>query len=449
MPSSLIDSDYYRDMFGTAAMRNLFSDDARFTAWLDTEVALARAEARCGLIPETAAEAIASAAKLENLDIAAMKTEYEQVGFPILPLVHQLAAACDPESARYVHWGATTQDIVDTGLVLQMHEALDLIDSELSAIVAATRKLADHHRDTVMPGRTFQQHAAPITFGFKAAVWLDELTRHQQRLAEIRPRALRCQFGGAVGTLATLGDRGLDVVRELSRELDLPAPPISWHTSRDAWAELLFALTLLTTTFGKIGNEVATLMRTEVGELREPFAPGRGGSSTMPHKRNPIACPILIAIADQLRNCTTPLLASMTQEHERGVAAQPTEWLALSDAFILTSGSLRHARHTLENLEVDPERMRANLDLTQGLLMAESVMMGLAPHTGRNQAHDLVKKASNLAITKQTHLRDALLRLPEITTHLTPGQLEHLLNPANYLGTAKQMIQNTLNNSSP
>lgn len=440
MPSSLLDSTYYRDMLGTPDMRRIFSDETRFQTWLDTEIALARAEASLDLIPKVAASNIAPAAKLENLDVPAMKAEYEQVGFPILPLVHQLAKACDPESARWVHWGATTQDIVDTGLVLQMREGLGLIESELDAILAATAYLARTHRDTVMAGRTFQQHAAPITFGYKAAVWLDELLRHRDRLQAVKSRALCVQFGGAVGTLSTLGKDGISVRSALARELDLVDTPISWHTSRDGWAELIFTLTLIATTFGKIANEVATLMRTEIDELREPYAPGRGGSSTMPQKRNPIACPIIIAIAQRLRDAVGPLLSSMTQEHERGVAAQPMEWLVIPEAFVLLSGSLKHSRHLLENLEVNTERMRQNLNMGGGFLMSEAVMMGLAPIIGRGQAHELVKKVTQKAMAEGKTLREGLLDTPDVMQHLTEAQLDTLLDPKNYTGTASEMI---------
>jgi len=440
----LLTSTYYRDMFGTPGMRAVFSDDRRFTTWLETEAALAAVQAKLGLIPESSASAIAAAAKLENLDVAKMKEAYESVGFPILPMVKQLAAACDPESAKYVHWGATTQDIVDTGLVLQMREGLNLIYQELDLIIHAVVKLVTTHRNTVMAGRTFQQHAAPITFGFKAAVWLDELLRHRERLPEIRRRALVCSYGGAVGTLSTLHKDGLCVLRALSDKLGLEEAAITWHTARDGWADLIFWLSMVCTTFSKIASEVSSLMRTEIDEVREPFQPGRGGSSTMPQKRNPVSCPIIIAIGNRMREFPATQLTAMVQDHERAVATQPLEWLLIPDAFVLTSGSLHHAKHLLAGLTVNRETMRRNLDMGGGLLMSEAVMMGLASILGRQQAHELVSECSSRAIDNNTTLRVALLADEQIAKHFTEQQIDQLLDPANYLGCAEEMIDQVL-----
>jgi 3-carboxy-cis,cis-muconate cycloisomerase len=359
-------------------------------------------------------------------------------------LVKQLAAACDAESAKYVHWGATTQDIVDTGLVLQMREGLDLIASDLNFIIDALAKLAADHRDTVMAGRTFQQHAAPITFGFKAAVWLDELLRHRERLPEIRRRALVCSYGGAVGTLSTLNKDGLAVLHALSSELELEEPAITWHTARDGWAELIFWLSMVCSTFTKIASEISTLMRTEIDELREPFQPGRGGSSTMPQKRNPVACPIIIAIGNRMREFPATQLAAMVQDHERAVATQPLEWLLIPDAFVLTSGSLHHTKHLLSGLTVNPDTMRRNLDMAGGFLMAEAVMMGLAPKIGRGAAHHLVAQASAQALDQGLPLREGLLASPEVMQHLTTEELDRLLDPNNYLGVAREMVDRVL-----
>lgn len=440
----MIEWRYFGDMCGTGVMHALFSDRGRFQAWLDVEVALARAEARVGLIPRAAAERIAAAARTEVLDVAAMKAEYERVGFPILPLVHQLAKACDPESARWVHWGATTQDIVDTGLVLQMREGLRLIAKDLDQIIESADALCRAHRDTVMAGRTFQQQAAPITFGFKAAVWLDELLRHRERLAELKPRVLIGQFGGAVGTLSTLGHDGLKVLDEFCRELGLGLPRITWHTARDGWAELVFWLAMLCSTLAKIASEVADLMRTEIDEVREPFAPGRGGSTAMPQKRNPICCPIIIAIGHRLRDSVASQLTAMIQEHERAVATQPLEWLVIPEAFVLASGSLKHSKTLLGGLTVNAESMRRNLALGGGLLMSEAVMMGLAPRIGRGQAHDLVSRAAGRAMDQGTPLRTALANDQEIMRHLTAEELDRLLDPANYLGVAGRMVDAVL-----
>lgn len=439
-------SDYFGNMFGTTEMRAVFSDEGRFKSWLATEAALAKVQGRLGLIPNDAAERIQASARIENINADVMREEYLRVGFPILPLVHQLAAACDEESARWVHWGATTQDIIDTGLVLQMRQSFDLLEADLRAAMDALADLVLAHRDTVMPGRTFQQQAAPITFGFKAAIWLDELQRHSQRLSEVRQRVLVCSYGGAVGNLSTLGENGSEVAAALAEELDLVEPPITWHTARDGWAEAVFWLALVGATLGKIGTEVSTLMRTEVAEVREPYQLGRGASSTMPQKRNPIVCPILISAATRLRDAVPSQLTAMIQEHERSVAGQPTEWLVIPEAFVLASGALRHARELLSGLEVDAARMRANLDLGNGLLMAESVMMGLAPRVGRGRAHSLVSAAANRAIEQVSPLRNQLIQDKELMQWLSESELDELLEPANYLGSTETMIEAVLAN---
>ena len=442
----ILNSYYFQEMFSTCEMRAVFSDESRFCSWLKTEAALAKVQAALGLIPGVAAEGIQKAAQIEHIDVEAMREEYRRVGFPILPLVHQLAEACDSKSARWVHWGATTQDIIDTGLVLQMRQGFDLLAVDLHAAMHALAVLVSAHRDTVMPGRTFQQQAAPITFGFKAAIWLDELQRHHQRLAEVRRRALVCSYGGAVGNLSTLGAAGSKVASALAKELDLAEAPITWHTARDGWAEAVFWLALVGSTLAKIGTEVATLMRSEVAEVREPYQPGRGASSTMPQKRNPIACPILIAAATRLRDAVPSQLTAMIQEHERSIAGQPTEWLVLPDAFVLASGAFRRARDLLSGLEIDVARMRVNLEHGNGLLMAESVMMGLAPKLGRGRAHSLVTAAANLAIERGTTLRDQLTRDAEVMNWLSASELDQLLEPANYLGSTQTMIDAVLAN---
>ena len=444
MTGSGVGSFYFGDLFSTPAMREVFGDENRIRTWLRFEAALASAQAECGIVPSEAAKTIERAARLENLDLDAMKAEYDRVGFPISPLVHQLARACGPESARWIHWGATTQDVIDTGLVLQMREGLALIESDADAVIDALARLVHDHRHTVMAGRTFQQQAAPISFGFKAAVWLEEMLRHRRRLPELKRRVLVCQYGGAVGTLSTLGEDGLRVRAKLAAKLALEEPAISWHTARDAWAELVHWLAMVGATLGKIGNEVATLMRSEVNELREPYRPGRGASSTMPQKRNPIAAPPILAIAHRLRECVASQLFAMIQEHERSVASQPLEWLAIPEAFLLLSGSLKRSRETLEELDVDADRMRRNLEASGGFLMAESVMMGLATHIGRQEAHEWVSAAAGRARDAGRSLREELVSDPRISTHLSPDDIDRLLDPSNYLGCAEGMIDAVL-----
>lgn len=444
MPSSIIDSTYYRDMFGTAAMRAVFSDEARLKAWLAVEVALARAQVRTGMIPAGVDEQLAAVAQVERLDLDAMKAEFDKVGFPILPFVKQLTKACDPETARWVHYGATTQDILDTGMVLQIRAGIALVEQDLDGIIAALAVQARKHRDTVMAGRTFQQLAAPITFGYKAAVWLDELLRHRERLQQLKPRVLVGQCAGAVGTFATLGDKGMDVQRALMQELDLAVPAVTWHTARDTWAELLGLWAMIGATLSKIANEVAILMRSEVGELSEPFETGRGASTTLPQKRNPIACEPIIANAHRLREMASSQLCAMVQEHERGVGQMHIEWMVLPESFVLLSGSLHHARFILENLVVAPATMRTNLELGGGLLMSEAVMMGLAPKVGKAQAHHLVYAAAARAMDQGRTLREALLADAEVCAHLSEAEIDALIDPANYTGSAGAMVDAVL-----
>ena len=425
-------------------MVEVFSDEGRINAWLATEVALAKGEARVGVIPQQAADNIAESASLDNLDLQAMKADFDKVGFPIMPLVHQIANGCDPESARWVHWGSTTQDIVDTGLVLQMRDGITLLEKDLEALIAALAVLVAKHRNTVMAGRTFQQQAAPITFGYKAAVWLDEMLRHQERLDELKKRVLVGQCGGAVGTLATLGQDGIAVQHAMMDELGLGCPTITWHTARDSWAEMVNWLVLACTTLGKVATEVATLMRTEINELREPYRIGRGASSTMPQKRNPIACPRIIAISHRMREFSGTQFSAMIQEHERAVGAMPTEWMVIPEAFMLASGSFAQSLEILQNLEVDSTQMRANLDLGGGLLMAEAVMMGISPSIGRHQAHELLFAAAGRANDAGTTMREAIIDDQAIMQHISAEQLDALLDPANYTGSARAMVDAVL-----
>lgn len=444
MPSSILDSDYYKDMFGTAQMRAIFSDENRLKAWIETEIALAKAQEKLGIIPIGIAAKIQAVGLIENLDLATMKTDFDRVGFPILPFVKQLNKACGSETARWVHYGATTQDILDTGTVLQMKAGLHEIEQELTAIIQATSGLAQKHAKTVMAGRTFQQLAAPITFGYKAGVWLDEMLRHKDRLQELKPRLLVGQCAGAVGTFATLGNKGSEVQKNMMDELGLGTPSISWHTARDTWAELVGLFAMMAATFAKIANEVAILMRSEVGELSEPFEVGRGASTTLPQKRNPISCEPIIAIAPKMRELASTQLTAMIQEHERGVGQMNIEWMVIPEAFVLLSGSLKHMRFILENLWVGEETMRKNLDLGGGLLMSEAVMMGLAPKVGKAKAHHLVYDAASKAHEAKISLRETLLATSEITQVLSEDEIDNLLNPVNYIGVSEKMIENVV-----
>jgi 3-carboxy-cis,cis-muconate cycloisomerase len=444
MPSTMFDSAIFRDAFGTDAMRAIFSDEATVGRYVETEVALAKVQAALGLIPSDAATAIAKSAKTATMDLAKLKTETDLVGYPIVGVVHQMAKQAG-DAGRYIHWGATTQDIMDTAVVLQMRAALDLIDADLAQIASSLRALVQKHRGDVMAGRTHLQHALPVTFGYKCAVWLSMVERHRQRLTELRPRVLVGQFGGAAGTLASLGDQGLAVHDALMAELGLGAGPIPWHGARDSVTEAVSFLALVTGSLGKIALDVALLMQTEIGEVFEPFVKGRGSSSTMPQKRNPISSELIIASAKSVRQDVGLMLDSLAgADHERATGPWHLEWLALPRAFITTAGALHQARFMTDGLIVDTARMRRNLDMTGGLIVAEAVMMGLAKHLGRNTAHDLVYTACRAALDKSTPLIDQLRLLPEVTKVLDAAALTALVDPANYLGTTDAMIDRVL-----
>src|SRR3954471_20029334 len=439
MPSTVLDSDIFKDMFGTAEMRTMFSDDNLLKCYVEAEVALAVAQGRTGVIPREAADAIARLAPSVSLERDVLKHEAENAGYPILGLVRQLSEKLG-DAGRYVHWGTTTQDIVDTATVLQLRAGLAIVERDLTAVSAALAKLAEKYRDTPMPGRTHLQQALPITFGYKCAVWLSMMNRHTERLRELKPRVMMAQLGGAAGTLASLGDKGLDVRREYARELKLGDPPITWHVARDALAETVNFLALVTGSLGKIGFDIMLMMMTELGEAFEPFASHRGASSTMPQKRNPISSEILVANAKAVRQHASLMLDAMIQDFERATGPWHVEWLAVPDSFILTAGSLAQAKFMLEGLVVDESRMRANLELTQGLIVAEAVMMGLAPLLGRQHAHDMVYEACRDALAQGRSLFDVLKANPAISAALSRDRLQALCDPTNYLGSARLMV---------
>ena len=434
-------------LFASEAMIAVFSDRGRLQGMLDFEVGLARAEAEVGLIPAAAVAPIAAAAKAERLDVAALARQAAEAGIPTIPLVKQLTAlvaAEDAAAARFVHWGATSQDVMDTGLVLQIGKALAVLKPELQRLSAALARLAESQSRTPMIGRTWLQHAVPVTFGLKAAGWLDALERCRLRLEEAGEAARVLQFGGAAGTLATLGARGLEVAEALARVLDLRLPALPWHASRDRLVALAAALGLLVGALGKMARDLSLMMQVEVAEAFEPTAPGRGGSSTMPHKRNPAASAVALAAAIRVPGLVATLLAAMPQEHERGLGGWQAEWETLPKTFLLASGSLSAMTEAMEGIRLDPQRMRANIDATRGLVMAEAVMMALAEKIGRLEAHDLVEAACHRAVAEGAHLKDVLAKDPAVAAELDAGQLARLFAPEAYLGAAESFVQRVL-----
>jgi len=450
MTIGVLQSALFADMFGTEKMRDAFGDLAFIRNCCVVEAALARAQARLGIVPQPAADAITTAVEAivagrRTLDLARLKRETENVGFPILPLVRQLAEHAG-EGSRYLHWGATTQDIVDSAVVLQIRDGLKLIEDDLDVLRGQLAALAKKHRDTPMPGRTFFQQALPITFGYKAAVWLSSFDRHAERLNELKKRVLIAEFGGAVGTLASLGSgaEALATVGELARELGLGEPAITWHVARDTIAETVQFLALVGGSLAKIADDVMLMSATEFGEASEPFAEGRGSSSTMPQKRNPISCGIVIAAARALRQQAGLALDAMVNSLERNAAAWHLEWIAVPEAFGYAAGALSQTIFLAGGLIVDRSGMEKNLGLTHGLIVAEAVMMGLAPVIGRNEAHHLVTDACGKAIAGNLPLYDVLKDVPEVAGPLGTEKLKALTDPANYLGAAQAMVDRVL-----
>ena len=433
----------FDSVFGCAAMEELFNDAARLQRMLDFEAALATAEARCGIIPAAAAKAIAARCQADLLDLPALAKAAALSLNPAIPLVRQLTDLViedDAESARFVHWGATSQDVNDTALVLQMRDAFDLVANDLESLCAGVRTLAEKHRSTPIAGRTMMQHALPTTFGLKAAGWLDALNRHRERLVEVRGRALVLQFGGAVGTLASLHGQGLAVAEALAAELRLKLPVMPWHAHRDRVAEVAAMLGLLTGTLGKIARDLSLHMQTEIAEILEPAAPGRGGSSTMPHKRNPVSAGVVLAAAARVPALVATMLAVMPQEDERGLGNWQAEWETLPQIFRLTGGALHQLAAIVPNLEIDVGRMRRNLDATQGLIFAEAVAFALAERVGKAAAHALVEEASGEARQSGRHLREVLATMKSVAGHLSTAEIDRLFAPEGYLGAAGEFV---------
>ena len=450
MTIGMLQSTLFADIFGTEKMRDVFGELAFLNNCVAVEAALARAQTRLGIVPKEAAEAISRAAAAvlggrEPLDLARLKRETENVGFPILPLVRQLAALAG-EAGRYLHWGATTQDIIDSAVVLQIRDGLALIEADLNTLRTHLAALAKKHRNTPMPGRTFFQQALPITFGYKAAVWLSSFDRHAERLAELKNRVLIAEFGGAVGTLASLGsgEDALRTVGELARELGLGEPAITWHVARDTIAETVQFLALLGGSMAKIADDVMLMSATEFDEASEPFIEGRGSSSTMPQKRNPISCGVILSAARVLRQQAGLALDAMVNTFERNAAAWHLEWVAVPEAFGYAAGALNQTKFLTGGLIVDAGAMEKNLGLTHGLILAEAVMMGLAPHIGRNEAHHLVTEACNTALANERPLYNVLVENKNIAEPLGAEKLKALTDPANYLGAAQAMVDRVL-----
>lgn len=434
-------------LFYSGPMCAVFSDESRLQHMLDFEAGLASAQAAVGAIPASAAKSIATECRVAILDIPALKEAAAYAGNLAIPLVKQLSQAVNntsPEATRYVHWGATSQDVIDTGLVLQMREAFGLLEDQLSTLCADLAVLAERHAATLMPGRTWLQHAVPITFGWKAAGWLDALLRHQTRIREVRSRALTLQFGGAAGTLAFLSEDASAVSQQLAQELGLAQPDISWHASRDRIGEVSTVLGLIVASLGKIARDISLLMQTEVAEAFEGAGEGRGGSSTMPQKRNPVACASILAAAVRMPGLVATVLSSMVQEHERGLGNWQAEWETVQEIFNLCAGVLERTTELISGLEIDRSRMAANLEMANGLIYSEAVAAALAKRIGKPAAHEVIEHSVREAIAHKQHLRDALRNDETFSKEISAQQLDDLFDPAHYLGITNQSINRVI-----
>jgi 3-carboxy-cis,cis-muconate cycloisomerase len=437
----------FNPMLRASPLSEIFSDHSTLQGMLDFEAALARATALCGAIPESAVQPIAVQCQVDKLDVQALAQAAAGAGNLAIPLVKQLTACVkqhDEQAARYVHWGATSQDVIDSGLVLQLRAALVASEALLGQLISALIEQIQRHQHSVMPGRTWMQHALPITFGLKLAGTLDALLRWQQRLHEMKPRVLVLQFGGAAGTLASLKEQGINVSLALANVLALNQADTPWHSQRDRLLEVGAWFAGVSTTLGKFANDFSLLMQTEVAEVGEPIAEGRGGSSTMPHKRNPVSCAAILTATTRIPGLMATLYASQNQQHERALGGWQAEWETLPELITLSGGVMQTALDLIGGMQVNAEKMRANLDITHGLIMAESVTLALAQSLGKQAAHHLVEQLCHRALDENQPLAALLAQHPQVASYLSLTQIEHLLDPQQALGSNNTFINQVL-----
>lgn len=431
-------------LFVPSRLSDAVSERAWLQAMLDAEGALARAEANLGVIPAAAAEEIERCCVVERFDAGAIGVEARQVGNPVEPLVRDLRRLTSAEASRYVHFGATSQDILDTASMLVARQALAVVEGDLAGIADRCASLATDHRDTLMVGRTLLQHALPITFGLKAAEWLAGLTRVRAGLHRLHTECLAAELGGAVGTLASLGDMGVDVLHEFARSLGLLEPELPWHTERTRVSEIASALGRTAGVVDKIALDITLLAQTEVGEVTESGEGRHGGSSTMPQKHNPVGSVLTRACAREAQAYAEVLTRSMAQEHERAAGAWHAEWQSLTGALAFTGGAAAWLCDVMNGLEVHPEHMRHNLDATHGLVMAERITLLLSERMGRDEAHGLVRSLSWLATGENRTLRESLLADGDVRRHVSVEEIESAMEPATYLGSTHAFIDRAL-----
>ena len=440
MPVHLIDSPLLGDRVSTPEMRAVFDAGSQYQSWLDVEAALAEAQAEVGMVPQGAARAIRLAARMEALDLEAVKNHGRVTGHPLLGIVRELRDKVGEPHGTWAHYGATTQDIIDSGHMLLAQRAHRLIDGKIAAILGDGLPLLEKHRDTLAVARTHGLHALPFTFGFKVASWLEELARNRERWRDAGERCLVGSVCGAVGTYAPWGRHGFEVQDRTCARLGLAAPRMSWQSQRDRVAELAAVMALMAGTAARIANEIYQMNKTEVGELAEPYRKGLMGSSTMPHKVNPGKCEWLISIARIVRHNAGIIFECMEVEDERDTTMWRTEWVTMPESFCLLSGALEHLHQLIAGLQVRPERMRENLDMLQGVLLSERVMFVLQRAMPLGHAHDVVHEASLAALAQKRPLADVLLEDAEVARHFKREELEEALKPEGYIGLSGEVV---------
>ena len=440
MASFVIDSEMFRDQYGTEEMRAVFSDTQLVQNWLNAWVALSKAEAELGIIPQEAADHIRSCAKAEDMNMDTIREGFFKTSHPLMPQIREFERVCGKEAGEWIHWGATTQDIMDTAVVLQIKDAQVIIEKRVAELLRLCLKHAEENKDVTMAGRTHGQHAVPITLGYEIAIWPDELGRHLERLGQGKERYLVGELSGAAGSLASLYEQGLAVQDKYCQNLGLHTPTITWHVERDGFAEFASIVSMIAGTVGKIANEFINLERTEICELEEGFTMGKIGSSTMPHKRNPMVCENILATCRIVQANAGLSFGAMIQEHERDMSFWQTEWSYIPQICIMLDGAMDMMKGILEGMIVRKDHIERNLYMTKGLIVSERVMLTLGKYIGRQTAHDVIYEASMRAFDEDCLLGDILKQDDRVMSRIPVDVLEDVLEPKNYTGSCAKMV---------
>lgn len=444
MASSVIDSELFKDQYGTEAMRAVFSEETQIQKWLDAWAALAQAEAKEGLVPEAAAKEIKEKAVFSNIDMDEVREGFAKTSHPLMPQIKSFTKSLSPEAGGFVHWGATTQDITDTGLVLQLKDAQAILVKQIQEVLTDCLKQAKKYQNLVMAGRTHAQHAVPITLGYKIAIWANEFGNHLERIQQGQKRYLMGELAGAAGTLASFGDKGLAIQNDYCQLLGLETPTITWHVSRDGFAEFSGILSMVAGTVGKIANEIINLQRTEIGEVEEGFSMGKIGSSTMPQKRNPMICENIYSTTRLVQTNATLGFTSMVQEHERDMSFWQSDWSYLPQICINLSGALKMLHTVLNQMIVHEDNIKRNLAETKGMIVSERVMLELGHYLGRQVAHEVIYENCMKAFDEDKPLLDLLLQDKRVTEDVDEPTLRDILDPEKYSGSSAELVNRVL-----